>query len=173
MIVYEPIKRVWWTWFYGGTSAKVARTRHFRPQDGPDSCPAPPTPQPKHNPDDFDVEYLPPTTVNGIPVVVNRNTKVLPAGTFGIDHESVIAHEWWISTELGVIMRHTIEDPRSPKIIVELSDVKREVPDPALFQLPEGYEALEEPPPTPSPLDQLIRDQKPVLPPAPDKGSPK
>jgi hypothetical protein len=126
--VYEPVKRVWWTWSYGGSSAKVARVRHFRDQDGPASCPAPPIPQAKRNPGDFDVEYLPPTTINGIAVVGNRNTKVVPAGTMGIDHESTIAHEWWISPELGIIMRHTIDDPRSPKIITELSDVKRDVP---------------------------------------------
>ena len=169
VIVYEPVKRVWWTWSYGGSSAKVARVRHFRDQDGPASCPAQPIPQAKRNPGDFDVEYLRPTTINGIAVVGNRNTKVVPAGTMGIDHESTIAHEWWISPELGVIMRHTIDDPRGPKIITELSDVKRDVPDPALFQLPEGYTVVEEPTPIPTVLDQIMRDQKPALPLAPPK----
>jgi hypothetical protein len=169
VIVYEPLKRVWWTWFYGGSSAKVARVRHFRPQDGPDACPAPPVHQAKRNPEDFDVEYLPAATINGIPVVVHRNTKVVPAGTAGINHEFIIAHEWWISPELGVIMRRTIDDPRSPKIIVELSDVKRDVPDPALFRVPEGYEVVEQPPPTPTVLDEIMRNQKSVIPAPPSR----
>jgi hypothetical protein len=147
----------------------VARVRHFRDQDGPASCPAPPIPQPKRNPGDFDMEYLPPTMINGIPVVGNRNTKVVPAGSIGNSQEFTIAHEWWISPELGVIMRHTIDDPRGPKIITELSYVKRDVPDPALFRVPEGYEVLEEPPPTPTVLDQIMREQKPVLPEPPAK----
>jgi hypothetical protein len=167
VIVYEPVKRVWWKWSYGGSSVKVAHVRHFRDQDGPVSCPAPPIPQAKRNPGDFDVKYLPPTTINGIPVARNRNTKVVPAGTIGIDHESTIAHEWWISPELGVVMRHTIDDPRIPKIITELSDVKRDVPDAALFQVPEGYEVVEESAPAATLLDKIMRDQKPVLPPAP------
>ena len=56
---------------------------------------------------------------------------------------SVIVYEplkrvWWrwISPDLGIVMRHIIDDPRTPKVIVELSDVKRDVPDPALFQVP-------------------------------------
>jgi len=170
VIVYEPVKRVWWSWSYGtNVSKKVVWVRHFREQDGPASCPRPPTPQIKHNPGDFTQELLPPTTINGIPVAHNRNFKVLPAGTYGIDHEFTIANEWWISPELGVIMRHTIDDPRSPKIIVELSDVKRVVPDPALFQAPEGYEMRESPPPVPSVLDKIMQDAKPSLPSPPAK----
>jgi hypothetical protein len=170
VIVYEPIKRAWWSWSYGnGSVRKVVSVRHFREQDGPASCPRPPTPQTKRNPGDFTVEFLPPTTVNGIPVVVNRNTKFQPAGTYGIDHEFTIAHEWWISLELGVIMRHTIDDPRMGKVIVELSDVKRDVPDPALFQAPVGYEMRDVPPPAPSVLDQIMQEAKPVLPKPPPK----
>jgi hypothetical protein len=170
VIVYEPVKRAWWSWSYGvRVSRKVVWVRHFRDQDGPAFCPRPPSPQTKRNPGDLTLEFLPPTTINGISVVHTRNFKVLPAGTYGIDHEFTIAHEWWISPELGVIMRHTHDDPRSPKIIVELSDVKRVTPDPALFQVPEGYQMQDVPPPAPSALGKMLQDFKPVLPPPPPK----
>ena len=162
--VYEPVKRVRWNWYYGGSSKKVAFVQPFQEHEGPASCPVPPGFQVKHNPGDFTMEILPPTTINGIPVAHNRNSKVVPAGKDGNDHEFTIAREWWISSELGVIMRHTIEDPRTGKIVTELSDVSRAVPEPALFQVPEGYDIREVPRPVPTPLDQILGDTKPVIP---------
>jgi hypothetical protein len=167
--VYEPVKRVRWTWYYGGPSKKVAFGHPFQEHEGPASCAAPPAPQVKRNPDDFTLEILPPTTINGIPVAHNRNTKVMPADTHGNDHEFTVSHEWWISPELGVIMRHTIDDPRMGKIVTELSDVNRAIPDPGLFQVPEGYEIRDVPPPTPTVLDQILLDTKPVIPPPPSR----
>ena len=167
--VYEPVKRVRWTWYYGGSSKKIAFVHPFQEHEGPASCPAPPAPQIKRNPGDFLQELLPPTTINGIPVAHNRNIKVVPATKDGSVHEYTIAHEWWISPDLGLIMRRTIDDPRMAKIVTELSDVSRAVPDPALFQVPEGYEIQEVPQPPPTLLDQVLRDTKPVIPPPPSR----
>lgn len=166
--VYDPVQSVHWTWHTGGLSAKVAHERPFLERERSPRCPAPPTPEAKSSPGDFTVEFLPPTTINGIPVVVNRNTKVVPAGKTGNDHEFTIAQEWWISTDLGVVMRRMHEDP-SGKVVVELSDVNRSAPDPALFRVPEGYEVREDPPPNPTVLDQILRDVTPVMPPPPSK----
>jgi hypothetical protein len=167
--VYEPVKRLRWTWYYGGSSKKVAFVHPFQEHEGPASCPVPPAPQVKRNPGDFLQELLPPTMINGIPVAHNRNSKVVPAGKDGNDHKFTIAHEWWISPDLGVIMRHTIDDPPMPRIVTELSDVICAVPDQALFQVPEGYEIREVPQPPPTLLDQVLRDTKPVIPPPPSK----
>jgi hypothetical protein len=167
--VYEPVKRVRWTWYYGGSSKKVAFVHPFQEHEGPASCPAPPAPQLKRNPGDFTIEILPPTTINGIPVAHNRKTKTVPADTNANHHEYTIADEYWISPDLGIIMRHTIDHPSIGKIVTELSDVSRAAPDPALFQVPEGYEIHEVPPPTPTVLDHILRDTKPVIPPPPSR----
>ncbi|MGA9473967.1 MAG: hypothetical protein WBV36_15985 [Terriglobales bacterium] len=167
--VYEPVKRVRWTWYYGGSSKKVAFVHPFQEHEGPASCPTPPAPEVKHNPGDFLQELLPPTTINGIPVAHNRNSKVVPASKDGSDREYTIAHEWWISPDLGIIMRRTIDDPRMAKIVTELSDVSRAVPEPALFQVPEGYDIREVPRPVPTPLDQILGDTKPVIPAPPSR----
>ncbi len=69
-------------------------------------------------------------------------------------------------------MRHTLESPRDGKFITELSDVRRTVPDPALFKPPEGYELREDMAPVPSVVDKILREQKPAMPvlaPQPDK----
>jgi hypothetical protein len=129
----------------------------------------PPTPQAKRNPGDFTVEFLPPTTINGISVVHNRNTKVVAAGAVGNDRELTLTREFWTSRELGVVMRHMIDDPRHGKIVVELSDVSRADPDPALFKVPEGYEMREVLPPTPTVMGQIMRDIKPAVPLPPSK----
>jgi hypothetical protein len=39
----------------------------------------------------------------------------------------------WISPDLGVLMGHMVDDPRIGKMVTELSDIERSVPDPALF----------------------------------------
>ena len=167
--VYDPVQRMHLTWNAGGSSAKVAHVKPFLEREGSPRCPAPPGPQARRNPGDFTVEFLPPTTINGIPVVVNRNTKVVPVGEIGNDHEFTIIQEWWISTDLGVVMRHANEDPRIGKIVVELSDVNRADPDPALFKVPEGYDVREDPPLTPTALDRIMRDVTPVMPATPSK----
>ncbi|MGA9354786.1 MAG: hypothetical protein WBV46_13930 [Terriglobales bacterium] len=166
--VYDPVQRVHWTWHTGGSSAKGTHMKPFLEREQSPRCPAPPSLQATIKPDDFTVEFLPPTTINGIPVVVNRNTKVVPAGKTGNDHEFTITQEWWISTDLGIVMRRMREDP-SGKIIVELSDVNRSAPAPALFRVPEGYEVREDPPPKPTVLDQILRDVTPVMPATPPK----
>jgi hypothetical protein len=61
-------------------------------------------------------------------------------------------------------MRSTFDDPRHGKFSSELSDVKRDVPDPSLFRVPEGYEMREDPKPTPSLIDKIVQDVKPVVP---------
>ncbi len=66
-------------------------------------------------------------------------------------------------------MRRTIDDPRMAKIVTELSDVSRAVPEPALFQVPEGYDIREVPRPVPTPLDQILGDTKPVIPAPPSR----
>ena len=54
------------------------------------------------------------------------------------DHDITVTSETWISPELKIIVRQITNDPRSGKVITELTDVDRSDPDPALFQPPQG-----------------------------------
>ncbi len=112
---------------------------------------------------------LPPDTINGITVLGDRKTTLTPAGAHDNKSEIKTTSEFWISPDLGVIVRHVSDFPNIGKFSTELSDVKRSVPDPGLFKVPEGYEMRVDPPPPPSVLDQIMRDAKPVLPQAPSK----
>jgi hypothetical protein len=171
--VYEPVKRVYWTWSAVSKPAnKFVNVRPFAATEGPASCwkPVEQVETVRHVPgSNATVEKLPPTTISGLPVLGNRNTFVIPAGTHSNDREITVRHEFWISPDLGVIVRHVIDDPRVGKITTELSDIKRSVPDPALFKVPEGYQMRDEPPPVASVLDGIMQGWKPVLPQPPPK----
>jgi hypothetical protein len=173
VMVYEPIKRVYWNWVVGsGSAGKVAHVRPFAAAEAPASCwkPVEQVETVPHVPgSNTTVEKMPPTTISGLRVLGNRNTKVIPAGAQGNDHDYTLMHEFWISPDLGVVVRRVIDDPRVGKITTELSDVRRSDPDPAFFKVPEGYEIRDDPPPAPSLLDEIMRDAKPVLPEPPPK----
>jgi hypothetical protein len=177
VMVYEPVKKATWTWFSGNESvSKVVHVRPFGDLESPARCWATPVLSKentvRHDPvsgTTTTVEMLPPDTINGIAVLGDRQTTLTPAGGHDNKGEIKMTHESWISPDLGVMVRHTIDSPRTGKIITELSDIKRSVPDPALFKVPDGYEMRVDPPPPPSVLDEIMRDIKPVLPPPPSK----
>jgi hypothetical protein len=50
-----------------------------------------------------------------------------------------VTSETWISPELKIIVRQITNDPRSGKVLTELTNIDRSDPDPALLQPPEGY----------------------------------
>jgi hypothetical protein len=168
VMIYEPIKRVYWSWVVGsGSAGKVAHVRPFAATEAPASCwkPVEQVETVRHVPgSDTTVEKLPPTTISGLRVLGNRDTKAIPAGAHGNDRDFTLMHEFWISPDLGVIVRRVIEDPRVGKITTELSNIQRSDPAPALFKVPEGYEVRDDPPPPPSLLDEIMRDAKPALP---------
>ena len=169
VMVYEPVKRASWTWFSGNESvSKVVHVRPFGNSEAPASCwEAPKENTLWHDPvsgTTTTIEILPPDTINGILVRGDRQTTLTPAGAHDNKDEIKMTHESWISPDLGVLVRHTIDSPRTGKFVSELSDIKRSVPDPALFKVPDGYEMRVDPPPPPSVLDEIMRDIKPVLP---------
>jgi hypothetical protein len=139
-------------------------------REGPVPCQVPLSQQGevRHSPA-YTIEKLPPTTINGVPVLGHRITRVFSSGADDNKHEFTQTTEFWISPDLGVLVREVLDDPRTGKIITELSEVRRDTPDPALFKMPEGYEIWTPPPPTPSLIDDIMKSVKPVLPQPPTK----
>lgn len=84
-------------------------------------------------------ESLSGKTINGIYAEGVRLTQTYPVGYFGNDRPIVVVHETWTSPDLKIIVLSTSDDPRIGTRTTEVTNVDRSEPDPALFQVPEGY----------------------------------
>jgi len=84
-------------------------------------------------------EDLPADNIAGLYVTGVRTTTVIQAGSAGNEHDITVTSETWTSPELKITVRQITDDPRSGKVTTELTAVTRTDPDPALFQVPEGY----------------------------------
>jgi hypothetical protein len=93
---------------------------------------------PEHRPS-MQRESLPPKTVNGIYAEGVRITQTYPIGYFGNDRPIVVVNETWTSPELKIIVLTSSDDPRTGTRTTEVTNIDRSEPDPALFQIPEGY----------------------------------
>jgi hypothetical protein len=65
--------------------------------------------------------------------------RTIPAGKEGNNQPIVITTETWRSNELKLVVRRITNDPRIGISTMELTDIQQGEPDPALFQVPEGY----------------------------------
>ncbi len=90
-------------------------------------------------------ETLPPDSIGGLEIAGTRTTQVIPAGTVDNDRDFTVASETWTSPDLKTTVRQTTSDPRTGKVTVELSNIDRSEPDPALFKPPVGSKTLEIP----------------------------
>jgi hypothetical protein len=84
-------------------------------------------------------EKLPGKAINGIYVEGTRMTITYPVGSVGNDRPIVSVHETWTSPDLRIVVLSTDEDPRSGTHTSEITNLDRSEPDPAIFQVPEGY----------------------------------
>ena len=89
-------------------------------------------------------ESLGTNTIQGV-FVEGRLTKITyPTGMFGNDRPIVSTSESWYSPELKLMVLTKSSDPRSGEMTRTLSDLNRAEPDPALFQIPPGYQVVDE-----------------------------
>jgi hypothetical protein len=82
---------------------------------------------------------LPAETIAGLSATGVRTTTVISAGTAGNDRDLTVTSETWTSPDLKIVVRKITNDPRTAKVTVELTNITRTDPDPALFEAPEGY----------------------------------
>jgi hypothetical protein len=77
----------------------------------------------------------------GVPAQGLRETQTIPAEKSGTGKEIVITDEYWYSDELriNVMIKHS--DPRKGTTTLTVTQITREEPDPALFEIPDGYTA--------------------------------
>jgi hypothetical protein len=77
--------------------------------------------------------------MNGVPVHGVREIQTIPAANSSTGKEIVITDEYWYSDDLRInlVIKHS--DPRTGSLTMTVDQIKRTEPDPALFEIPEGY----------------------------------
>ncbi len=78
-------------------------------------------------------------TIAGVYAEGTRLTVTYPVGFFGNDKPIITFHETWMSSELKLVLLSVDDDPRTGTRITEVTNLDRGEPNPALFQVPEGY----------------------------------
>lgn len=97
---------------------------------------------PNFKQEDLGVETLENVAVHGM-----RQTRTIPAAVTGAGKDIAIVDEYWYSDELHMNMLTKHSDPRTGVQIVTITQVNRNEPDAAEFQVPAGYKVVDENPP--------------------------
>ena len=95
----------------------------------------------------FRQEDLGSNTMEYVAVHGARQTRTIPAAATGASKDIIVVDEYWYSEELHMNMLTKHDDPRTGMQIVTLTQVDRNEPDPAMFQIPSGYKVIDENPP--------------------------
>jgi len=91
---------------------------------------------------DLGTEFMENVSVRGI-----QQTRTIPATVSGTGKDVVIVDEYWYSDELHMNMLTRHMDPRTGVQTVTVTQVRREEPDSAIFEVPSGYKIVDENPP--------------------------
>lgn len=78
-------------------------------------------------------------TINGVTAQGTRYTRTIPAGQIGNEKPIVIVRETWYSPDLQMLVMSKRSDPRFGDTTYQLTNIQRNEPDPALFQVPSDY----------------------------------
>jgi hypothetical protein len=84
-------------------------------------------------------EKLGSRTIAGVYAEGTRTTTTYPIGFYGNDRPLVVVQERWTSPDLRMEVMNTTDDPRMGVQTMEMTEIDRSEPNPALFQAPEGY----------------------------------
>jgi hypothetical protein len=87
-------------------------------------------------------------TINGVTAQGTRTTRTIPAGQIGNERPIVIVTERWYSPDLQTYVLTKRLDPLMGDTVFQLTNIQREEPDPALFQVPSNYAVKQRPAPT-------------------------
>ena len=82
-------------------------------------------------------------TLAGVETAGTRDTTVFNTGVSGNDRPFSVTREFWFARSIGINLLSELSGPRIGKQIFTLSDVSLGEPDPALFELPEGFTVVD------------------------------
>lgn len=80
--------------------------------------------------------------MEGVPVHGVRVTQTVPAESSGTGKEIVVTDEYWYSADLRINMLVKHNDPRTGVVTLTVTQVKRSEPDPALLEVPPGFQPV-------------------------------
>ena len=84
-------------------------------------------------------ESLGTQTINGVSAQGTRTTRTIPAGEMGNEKPIVIVKETWYSPELQITVMTKRTDPRMGETVSQLTNIQKQEPAAALFQVPSDY----------------------------------
>jgi hypothetical protein len=91
---------------------------------------------------DSRTEDLGDQSYEGISAHGTRTVTTIPAGAIGNERPIEITYEKWYSNELQMVVYSKQSDPRTGEQTYRLTNINRNEPDPALFQVPNGYKVV-------------------------------
>lgn len=87
--------------------------------------------------------------IDGIETEGTRDTTNINQGVYGNDRPYSIMREFWFASSLGIDLRSTVTNPSFGKQVFTLTNVNSSAPEPMLFQIPEGFEVVDQRKPAP------------------------
>ena len=113
------------------------------PAPPPNSVPPRPgnVPNPFLKEEELGTQYVGTVLLRGI-----RKSRTVPADQSGTEQQIVIVDEYWYSSDLSIYMIIKHNDPRTGEQIVAVSNITRQEPDPAQFNVPAKYRVVDETP---------------------------
>lgn len=149
--VFDPVNRVSISWSSNARQATLvhlSEPANFEPGQfaggrgvaaGENGGPA----RLRRNSDAVTTESLGSKTISGVVADGTRVTRVIAEGKMGNSEALTITHDTWVSRDLKIELERADTDPRSGTTTVEVTNLSREEPSPALFQAPAGFAVKE------------------------------
>jgi hypothetical protein len=88
-------------------------------------------------------ESLGTQTIEGVAAEGTRVSHTIPAGKIGNDLPITMVTETWYSKELGTVVMSKTSDPRMGDTVYRLTNISRNEPSRALFEIPADYQVEE------------------------------
>jgi hypothetical protein len=143
VFVMDPVAHTFTTWLSNVPNQPKVASLIKLPASGRDAPPvaAEKTPAEDHRPQPIiTTEDLGTKTIQGLETTGKRTTTIVPVGRSGNSAPITKTYEVWTSADMGLGVKQVWNDPRYGERTVELKDLSRVAPDPALFRPPAGYE---------------------------------
>jgi hypothetical protein len=104
-------------------------------------------------------------TVEFLDIVGKRVSGAIPAGKVGNDQPLPVIADVWYAPSLKLIVKQIDKNPLGGERTFELTNIRSVLPDPQLFQIPDGYTVTDRPPvpTTPAQIQALKESAPPSL----------
>ena len=79
---------------------------------------------------------------DGVQAEGTRRVTTIPAGAIGNERPIETVYERWYSKELQIVVMSKHSDPRFGEQTYRLTNIVRAEPEPALFNVPNGYKVV-------------------------------